>query len=192
MTGDETGRDDERDRRSTLRITDGTRPPVRAFLDVFPAGRALDIATGQGRNALVLAEAGWNVDAIDISTIKLSRARERASEWSDSIAWILADVDSYAFPETAYDVITVSFFDARDRLAAIKSALKPGGVLFYEHYLESESGASGPGDRYRFEPGELLTACTDLTILFYLERRIDGEPHVVLVARNGADGESIA
>ncbi len=52
---------------------------LRANLALCPAGRALDIACGAGRNALFLARQGWSVDAIDISQAGLDRARSAAS-----------------------------------------------------------------------------------------------------------------
>ncbi|MDQ2050755.1 class I SAM-dependent methyltransferase [Natronolimnohabitans sp. A-GB9] len=157
---------------------------LRSVADERPSGRALDVATGTGRNAISLAAHGWTVEAIDISRSQLERARSRAAERSLSIDWILADVDSYCFPAGRYDLVTVSFFDARDRLPALIDALAPGGCLWYEHYLESSAAESGPGDRYRFEPNELLAACSELSIVYYAEYRVDGEPRVTLLARN--------
>ena len=47
---------------------------------MLPSGRALDVATSTGRNALALAENGHDVDAIDISEEALERARENERE----------------------------------------------------------------------------------------------------------------
>ncbi len=163
-------------------------PVLRAVLEDRPPGRALDLATGGGRNASFLAASGWAVDAVDLSRAQLERARERVGACADAIEFVLADVDSYAFPEGAYDLVTISFFDARDRLPDVVSSLRPGGVLFYEHYLESGPGESGPGDRYRFAPNELLSAMSTLRVLYYAEYRAGGEPRVTLVAHEPADG----
>lgn len=163
-------------------------PVLRAVLEDLPAGRALDLATGGGRNALFLASSGWTVDAVDLSRAQLERARDRPGARADAIEFVLADVDSYAFPEAVYDLVTISFFDARDRLSAVESTLAPGGVLFYEHYLESRPGETGPGDRYRFAPNELLSAISGLRVLYYAEYRAEGEPRVTLVAHDPTDG----
>ena len=57
-------------------------------------GKALDVATGKGRNALFLAARGFQVAAIDISTVGLEEARKRARENSLSIAWQQADLEN--------------------------------------------------------------------------------------------------
>ena len=185
MTGDDSKSETTRDGSNGVRPPASIAPAFRPFVDPLPPGRALDVATGIGRNAHALTERGWTVDAIDLSRAQLDRARERASARSDTgtVNWILADADSYCFPRAVYDLVTVSFFDARDRLPALIAALAPGGLLCYEHYLESRADESGPGDRYRFGPNELLTACSALTILYYAEHRIGDEPRVTLVAR---------
>ncbi|QRV16586.1 class I SAM-dependent methyltransferase [Haloterrigena salifodinae] len=167
--------------------SDGLAPVVRSVVEELSPGRAFDVATGTGRNALALAERGWTVDAVDLSSAKLSRARERASERGTTVNWILADADCYCVPEGSYDLVTVSFFDARDRLPALIDALAPGGVLCYEHYLASAERDAGPGDRFRFDSNELLAACSELAILYYAERRVGDEPRVTLVGRNETD-----
>ncbi|AUV82728.1 SAM-dependent methyltransferase [Salinigranum rubrum] len=145
-------------------------PVLRAVLDRFPAGRALDIATGTGRNAVFLAERGYEVDGIDQSREGLEITRERAAERGvdDRLSLTQGDAKEYDYPESTYDVVTISFFRTLDRLNDIKEALTPGGVLFYQHHLRSPEATVGPsGDRYRFRANELLNACLDLTVLYY-------------------------
>ncbi|WP_336136658.1 class I SAM-dependent methyltransferase [Natronomonas amylolytica] len=170
-------------------------PVLRRYLDACPDGRALDIATGTGRNAVFLAGEGYRVDAIDQSRPGLRLARENARDRgvADRIDWIQADVESYAFPPATYDLVTISFYRAVDRLPDIKASLTPGGVLFVQHHLRTdESAESGPtDDRYRFAANELLHACLDLTVLQYAERieeRDDGRRNAVveIVARNSS------
>ena len=183
VTEDEKRRWDARAERDGFDQSAGLTGPLRESVDTLPLGRALDVATGEGRNAIFLAERGWTVDAIDISRTMLHRARERAAERSVSVNWILADVDDYCFSAAAYDVVTISFFDARHRLPAVKRALSPGGALCYEHHLTTDAAnVTGPSDRYRFEPGELRASCSDLTIDRYEEDR--EEKLVRMVARN--------
>lgn len=170
---------DERYRTGEYSGPDGPTWLLEAVADALPSGRALDVACGTGRNARFLADGGWTVDAVDVSREALSRGRDRSS----SINWIQADMDSYCLPATTYDVVNVTFFDARSRLADLKAALAAGGVLCYHHHLLSSTAEGGPSDRYRFASNELREACGDLTVLLYEEREHDGRAHVTLVAR---------
>lgn len=172
---------------------DEPAPFLAEVAEVLPAGCALDVATGAGRNALFLAERGYAVDAVDISEEALTIARDRAAERDLDVNWIRADLDEYEFPVSAYDVVTVSFYHALDRLPDIKEALTPGGMLVYEHHLRSADPVErGPGgDRFRFRSNDLLRACLDLTVLHYEEkiRKDDGQAAIVgLLARNSAGG----
>jgi SAM-dependent methyltransferase len=145
-------------------------PVLRAYVGALPTGRALDVATGTGRNAVYLAREGYEVDAIDQSREGLRITRERARERGvdDRLSLAHADATEYDYPESGYDLVTISFFRTLDRLNDIKDALKPGGVLFYQHHLRSPEATVGPdGARYRFRANELLHACLDLTVLHY-------------------------
>lgn len=169
-------------------------PLLRYAVEALPPGRALDIATGTGRNALFLAEQGYEVDAIDISDEALAIARDHATERSLEVNWIRADIDDYCFPERAYDVVMVDFCTVPHRLPDIKEALAADGVLLYEHHLRSAAPVDrGPSsDRYRFRSNDLLHACLDLTVLHYEEQtRIDdGRKAAIatLIARNSSGG----
>ena len=163
---------DERYRTGEYPENPDPSPVLRSYVDTFPDGRALDLATGPGRNAVFLADRGYEVDAIDRSVEGLRLARENAAARGVDVNWIRADATEYAFPTGTYDVITISFFRAVDRLTDVKAALAPGGVLFYQAHLRSSGPvAVGPSsDRYRFASNELLRACLDLTVLYYDEK----------------------
>lgn len=148
---------------------------LESYVEAFPDGPALDIATGTGRNAVFLATEGFEVDAIDQSRagleITLDNAADRGAD--DRITPIQADVSTFEFPSDRYSVVTLSFYRAIDRFSDIKASLVPGGYLFVEHHLRSSDPIqSGPSsDRYRFATNELLHSCLDLTVLYYDETR---------------------
>lgn len=185
---------DERFREGEYPEEPDPSPVLERYVESFPDGRALDVATGTGRNALFLAERGYEVDALDKSAEGLKIARANAEERGLDVNWIRADATEYAFPASTYDVVTVSFYRTLDRLGDIKEALRPGGALFYQHHLQTSDpvGAGPSTDRYRFRSNELLRACLDLTVLRYDERRTESDgrtaAEVVVVARNAAGG----
>jgi SAM-dependent methyltransferase len=171
-------------------------PVLQRYVDTFPEGRALDIATGTGRNALFLAGQGYEVDALDQSVEGLRIARETAAERgvADRFNPVQADVPSYEFPGAEYAVVTISFYRALDRLPDIKAALVDGGVLFVQHHLRStDAYERGPsGDRYRFASNELLHATLDLTVLHYSETtevREDGRSQQAQVVARNSHGQ---
>lgn len=164
----------------------GTEPThfLARCVDQLPAGRALDLATGTGRNALFLAEHGYDVDAIDVSGVALRTARKRASQRSLDVNWIQADLTAYPFPPATYDIITVVNYHTLDRLGEIKEALTEHGVLLYRHHLRSSDEVDrGPTGRwYRFGSNELLRSCLDLTVLHYSETTQRDEQGTTAVA----------
>ncbi len=146
---------------------------LREYEPSIPDGRALDLAAGTGRNAVFLAAAGYDVDALDASREGLRITRERAAERgvADRLETVHADATEYAFPTTEYDLITVSFYHSLDRFSEIAEALVDGGYLFVEGHLRSvEPTPSGPSsDRYRFAANELLRAGLGLSVRYYDE-----------------------
>ena len=75
--------------------SDRTHPTalLREWLPRLSRGRALDVACGAGRNALYLAANGFDVTALDISSVALERGRAAAQERSLDIEWLCADLD---------------------------------------------------------------------------------------------------
>ena len=177
-------------------LPDHPIPELERALGALPEGRALDVATGTGRNAVYLADHGYDVTAVDISDEALAQAKRRADDQGVTVEWIRADITDpeFSIETDAYDLITVSFFSALELLPDLKDALAPGGVLVYEHHLRSTDPIDiGPSnDRHRYRSNDLLRACLDLTILTYRERRreVNTGPAAVatLVARNSSGG----
>jgi SAM-dependent methyltransferase len=120
-------------------------------------GKALDIAAGEGRNALWLAARGWHATAVDFSAVALQRARSLAREQLGDDAGMLetveADVETWAAPERSYDLVLVVYLHlpAQQRRAVMRAAAEavaPGGtLLIVGHDLENlTSGHGGPQD----------------------------------------------
>lgn len=183
---------DERFREEEYPIDAEPSALLKRFVETLDPGRALDVATGAGRNAVYLAEHGHSVVGLDRSIEGLRLARERATERGvdDRCEWVKTDLEEHPFATEAYDLVTISFFRAVDRLPDLIEALRPGGVLFVEHHLRTTDDVDvGPvGERYRFGANELLHAALSLTVLHFetrTERRDDGRRSAItrVVAR---------
>ncbi|WP_416191484.1 class I SAM-dependent methyltransferase [Neisseria sp. CCUG12390] len=118
-----------------------------------PTGKALDLATGEGRNAVFLAECGLDTEGVDLSAVGLEKAAKLAAERGVGVALRQADLLALDLPEQSRDVITSVFchFTEPDRtrfLQHIVAALKPNGLfagVFY-HPDQTANGTGGPSD----------------------------------------------
>lgn len=123
----------------------------------LPPGRALDLACGEGRNAIWLARRGWRVTAVDFSAVALDKARTLAGE--TAVDWVQADATTWASPP-AFDLAVLAYLQlpAAERKAAVSSALAalvPGGTLLVVAHDSSNlaEGTGGPQD-----PDVLMTS----------------------------------
>ena len=140
-------------------------------------GRALDLASGQGRNAIWLATRGWTVDAVDFSSTALDRASRVAASAPRSVrerlTWVHADVTQLS-TEPNYDLVLMLYLHLppearRTAVSAAISALKPDGILMIlgHHTDNIETGTGGPQESEILYTPEDLTADIDsrLTIV---------------------------
>ena len=72
-------------------------------------GKALDVACGEGRNALWLAEQGWDVTGMDFSDVAIGKAEQIAAKRSLSINWIAADASSFELPQHEFDLAAILY-----------------------------------------------------------------------------------
>ncbi len=147
-------------------------PFLKKHIHLFPKGRALDIATGEGRNAVFLAQNGFDADAVDISEKGLRKARKLAREKGVKINTFLVDLDQYQIEKERYDLIVNFYFLKRRLIQRMKKGLKKGGKVIFETYLLEHRtlGAGGPKQtKYFLKPNELLRLFKEFRILFYRE-----------------------
>ena len=141
-------------------------------IDLLPRGKALDIAMGEGRNAVFLAKKGFTVDGCDISEIAIKKALDLAKENNVTVRAYVADLETYKLPQNTYDVIACFYYLQRDLVPQMKEALKPGGMIIYETYTieNRERGFEGPKNKdYLLKPNELLDLFKDFKIIYYRE-----------------------
>lgn len=136
-------------------------------------GRALDIATGKGRNALFLAERGFSVDAMDIAAVALESARKIAAQKGLDVNFIEADLDRADLPGAAYDLIINFNFLERALIPKMKAALKIGGHIVFETFLVDQKVLGHPRNpAYLLGHNELLDLFRDFRALYYREGKM--------------------
>jgi len=150
---------------------------LRENLHLLPRrGRALDLACGLGASALLLARHGLHVVAWDLSPVAIDRVREAAAYLGLHVAAEIRDVCAEPPPPGGFDCILVAHFLDRALAPAIASALRPGGLLFYQTFGRDSAGQPGPSDpRFRLDTNELLRLFPDLTLRFYREEGLVGD-----------------
>jgi SAM-dependent methyltransferase len=139
------------------------REPSRLLVqaaELLPAGRALDLACGTGRNALYLASLGWRVTAVDASAVAI--AALRAEGFGSAIDARVTDLERHEFriEPAGYDLICDFYYLQRDLFAEIREGVRPGGVF---------AGAIHLTGRFALQPGELREAFDGWKILYYSE-----------------------
>jgi SAM-dependent methyltransferase len=159
---------------------------VATELDGVPPGRALDLAAGEGRNSVWLAERGWRVTAVDFSRVGLGKGRTlSAAHGVDDaqVEWVVADLDGYRPARSSFDLVLIAYLqvgaDLRARvLAAAAAALVPGGTLLVvghdlANLTEGTGGPSSPEVLYT--PEAITAALCGLTIIKAerVRRRVD-------------------
>jgi SAM-dependent methyltransferase len=119
----------------------------------LPPGRALDLAAGEGRNALWLAGRGWQVTAVDFSQVGLDKGRALARRHGLDVRWVCADVLTYDPGAGSYDLSVLAYLQltAAQRRTAVRSAfgaLRPGGtfLLVAHDSTNLTEGTGGPSD----------------------------------------------
>jgi len=128
-----------------------------------PDGRALDLACGEGRNAVWLAQRGWAVTAVDYSSVALEHARRLAERRMVAVNWIDADVTAFHLLPETFRLISITYLhlprqEQRLVLRRAATALAPGGLLvMVGHALRNlTEGSGGPQEpRVLWQAGTL-------------------------------------
>ncbi len=142
---------------------------VKRFYHLAPGKKALDIAAGNGRNAVFLNDKGFSVDAVDVSEVGLA---EFAGKYPNINA-LCADLDQFDIAPAHYDLIVNVKFLNRRLFPYIKEGLTPGGVVIFHTLLESDTIKSTPKNcrDYLLKTNELLHAFLAMRIIYYREAK---------------------
>ena len=149
---------------------------LRAFSEfvrpLYPdGGSALDFAGGAGRNAIWLAQQGWEVTLIDISETGVEQARQNAGPLASHVHFVVDDLTGFTASQTQFDVVMAFFYLERKIFPEIVKAIRPGGLLLYKTLtMEQMKLGGGPKDpAHLLETGELLRLAHGLQVLHYRE-----------------------
>ena len=139
-------------------------------------GHALDLACGQGANALFLAHAKLDTHAWDFSSVALEQLSAQAATRKLDVHTLEIDLETEPFPDLSFDLIVVSNYLYRPLCDSIFHALKPGGLLFYQTFCREKVFDQGPSSaRFLLDENELLTLFPRLRPVVYREERLLGE-----------------
>lgn len=145
---------------------------LKKNLRILPRGKALELAAGEGRNAVFLAGHGYEVEAVDISPVAITRARKLARARGVRIKATAADLDTYRLLPGRYDLVLNFYFLDRRLIPKIKRTLKKGGMVVFETFTTEQKklGTGGPvHSRYALKPNELLRLFREFHVLLYRE-----------------------
>lgn len=131
---------------------------LQAHAHLLPqTGDALDLACGLGGNALLLARYGLRTEAWDWNPDALRQLSLAATRLKLTIAARLRDVEATPPDDQQFDVITVSHFLHRPTIPALRQAVRPGGLIFYQTFRDRRVDPAGPRNPdYLLKDNELL------------------------------------
>ncbi len=144
-------------------------------------GRALDLASGAGRNALWLAEHSWTVTAVDAAEAAIEILRGRAMARGVAVDARVADLEQGEFDIgiSSWDLIAICYYLQRNLLAPAKQGVVPGGILLVIVHI------TDPGEEpttHRLRPGELKNYFAGWEILHSYEGKPGDAAHQRCVA----------
>jgi 2-polyprenyl-3-methyl-5-hydroxy-6-metoxy-1,4-benzoquinol methylase len=136
---------------------------VSEVADLAP-GRAVDLACGEGRNAVWLAERGWSTTGVDFSSVGLAKAQRMAESRQVDVRWVELAVEDWTAPANGFDLVAVFYLQLPQplrsvALTAAAASVAPGGTLLavaHDHDNLTR-GFGGPQD------GAVLYSVGDVT-----------------------------
>jgi SAM-dependent methyltransferase len=155
-----------------------------AALAPLGSQRALDVAMGGGRHALLLARHGFHTFGVDLNFDAVREAMLVATREGLQIRGWCADLTVSRLPARAFDVVVVTRYLQRDLFPSIRESLTMGGCVIYETFTiaQRKLGTGPTSPDHLLQPGELLSTFDGWDVRFYEE--VDGTEAVArLVAK---------
>ncbi|SES31510.1 methyltransferase domain-containing protein [Salipaludibacillus aurantiacus] len=152
-------------------------PRLVKLAPYFTGGAAVDLACGLGANSVFLAKLNYKVLALDISDVAISHVKELADKEKLSIDVHTRDLTQLKQSDlevNSADMAVVTYYLDRLMFPYIKSMIRKNGFIFIETYYVSAAGNGKVSDKYKLQPGELLSEFKNWHILFYEENEQEG------------------
>lgn len=137
---------------------------VSDYASIATGKQALDIACGMGRHSKYLASKGFEVDALDISSVAIEQLQNIPNIHAREV-----DFDTYTLPKEKYDLIVCTYFLERKLFPQMIKALKPNGIILMETFLyhpDNERAPSNPA--FQLNEGELEAMFDDKCELLHI------------------------
>lgn len=135
--------------------------------------KVLDVGMGEGRHAVYLAQKGYDVTGVDISSLAVKKAYHLAREQGTNIKGVVSSMESFEAPAASFDAIICFYYVDRKLVPKLMKLLKPGGVIIYEAYTLAEKVKNrdmrADPDSYFLKSGELIDMFPNVKILKYEE-----------------------
>lgn len=150
---------------------------------LLPRGRILDLAMGNGRNAIYLAEAGFEVEGVDRSPEAVNMALKSSREAGVTIGAHIADLEgNYQIEKGAYDMIICFNYLQRSLIPQIKDGVRRGGMVVYETFIVDQAHFGQPRNPdYLLKHNELLDMFRSFRCLRYREGIIENKKAVASI-----------
>ena len=132
------------------------------MLERLEPGKALDVGMGQGRNAIYLAQQGWDVTGFDPAVFALQAADQRASELGVKLNIVVAGEEDFNWGEEQWDLILFSYADVNQNVERARRSLRSGGVVVVEGFR----GARDDNNVF-FDDNELIELFDGFRVLQY-------------------------
>ena len=150
-------------------------------MSAMPAGTALDLAAGEGRNAVWLARRGWTVTAVDFADVGLAKAARLAASAGVEVDLVCADVTEYEPAPASFDLVVVLYLhlptsSRRPLMAMAARSLAPGGTLLVVGHDATNltAGYGGPQDPdVLFSPDDVVEDLTESDLVVIKAARVE-------------------
>ncbi len=132
-------------------------------------GQALDVGMGQGRNAIWLAQQGWDVTGFDPADRAVSLARANAAKLGVKLTTEVKGYEKFDFGTDRWDLIVLSYVGGRELVAPVTRSLRPGGVVILEGFHRDATKSASIGAAVVFDTAEVPGLFRELRVVSYEE-----------------------